>query len=49
METRRVRTAIVALPIAIVTSWVLYNRLVKGDERKRFPLSASQSQGQATN
>ncbi|KAF8541620.1 hypothetical protein BDD12DRAFT_828550, partial [Trichophaea hybrida] len=31
---RRVRTAIIALPIAIVTSWVLYNRLVQGEERK---------------
>lgn len=31
---RRVTTAIVALPIAIVTSWVLYQRLVLGKERK---------------
>ncbi|KAA8894001.1 hypothetical protein FN846DRAFT_904893 [Sphaerosporella brunnea] len=34
---RKVRTAIVALPIAIVTSWVLYNRLIKGEERKTLP------------
>ncbi|KAI5844528.1 hypothetical protein DFP73DRAFT_584966 [Morchella snyderi] len=31
---RRVRVMIIALPIAIVTSWVLWNRLVKGEERK---------------
>lgn len=37
MATSRVRTAIVALPIAIVTSWVLYGRLVKGEERKSVP------------
>jgi hypothetical protein len=34
MKECRVRTAIIALPIAIVTSWVLYNRLVNGEERK---------------
>ncbi|KAI5808509.1 hypothetical protein DFH27DRAFT_539494 [Peziza echinospora] len=33
---RKVRLIIIALPIAIVTSWVLYKRLVEGEERKRF-------------
>lgn len=32
----RIRTAIVALPIAIVTSYVLYQRIFKGEERKKF-------------
>ncbi|KAI9732725.1 MAG: hypothetical protein M1818_007459 [Claussenomyces sp. TS43310] len=31
---RKVTLVIVALPIAVVTSWVLYQRLVKGEERK---------------
>jgi len=30
--------AIVALPIAIVTSYVLYQRLVLGEEKKLFPM-----------
>ncbi|CCX12547.1 hypothetical protein FPQ18DRAFT_384367 [Pyronema domesticum] len=33
---RKIRTAIVALPIAIVTSYVLYQRIFKGEERKKF-------------
>jgi len=33
---RRVTLAIVALPIAIVTSWVLYQRLILGEERKHL-------------
>ncbi|KAI9852784.1 MAG: hypothetical protein M1824_001718 [Vezdaea acicularis] len=31
---RKITYVIVALPIAIVTSWVLYDRLVLGTERK---------------
>ncbi|RPA97357.1 hypothetical protein L873DRAFT_1809897 [Choiromyces venosus 120613-1] len=31
---RRVRTVVVMLPIAIVTSYVLYQRVVLGEERK---------------
>ncbi|KAH8144432.1 uncharacterized protein LAJ45_11600 [Morchella importuna] len=38
---RRVRVMIIALPIAIVTSWVLWNRLVKGEERKVLVRHAS--------
>ncbi|KAF2089195.1 hypothetical protein K490DRAFT_55786 [Saccharata proteae CBS 121410] len=34
---RRVTSALVALPIAIVTGWVLYDRLVLGKERKVMP------------
>ncbi|MCJ1399652.1 hypothetical protein MMC11_002854 [Xylographa trunciseda] len=33
---RRVTLAMVAAPIAIVTSWVLWERLVMGQERKRL-------------
>lgn len=33
---RRVTLAMVAAPIAIVTSWVLYERLVLGHERKEI-------------
>ncbi|TKA77544.1 hypothetical protein B0A49_02771 [Cryomyces minteri] len=33
---RRITLAMVALPIAIVTSWVLWNRVLKGEERKRL-------------
>ncbi|KAI9815978.1 MAG: hypothetical protein M1827_001970 [Pycnora praestabilis] len=33
---RRITMAIVALPIAIVTSYVLYQRVVMGEERKRL-------------
>ncbi|KAL7268321.1 hypothetical protein RUND412_009060 [Rhizina undulata] len=36
---RKVRMIIVALPIAIVTSWFLYNRLVNGEEQKKFIVS----------
>ncbi|KAH7400257.1 hypothetical protein BKA64DRAFT_707944 [Cadophora sp. MPI-SDFR-AT-0126] len=35
---RKVTMAIVALPIAIVTSYVLYQRLVLGEEKKLFPM-----------
>ncbi|KAK0659019.1 hypothetical protein DIS24_g4200 [Lasiodiplodia hormozganensis] len=34
---RRVTLAMVAAPIAIVTSWALYDRLVLGKERKEMP------------
>ncbi|OJD36778.1 uncharacterized protein BKCO1_900074 [Diplodia corticola] len=34
---RRWTMAIVAMPIAIVTSWALYDRLVLGKERKEMP------------
>ncbi|MCJ1438863.1 hypothetical protein MMC27_008253 [Xylographa pallens] len=33
---RRITLAMVAAPIAIVTSWVLWERLVMGQERKRL-------------
>ncbi|MCJ1243871.1 hypothetical protein MMC30_001068 [Trapelia coarctata] len=33
---RRITYAMVAMPIAIVTSYVLWNRLVMGQERKRL-------------
>lgn len=33
---RKVTLAIVALPVAVVTSWVLWERLVMGQERKEL-------------
>ncbi|KAF8471782.1 hypothetical protein BDZ91DRAFT_716532 [Kalaharituber pfeilii] len=43
---RRVRTAIIALPIALVTSWVLWKRLVQGEERRKLAIpSQSNSKG----
>jgi len=32
---------IVALPVAVVTSWVLWERLVEGKEQKKVPMSSS--------
>ncbi|TGZ82788.1 hypothetical protein EX30DRAFT_339066, partial [Ascodesmis nigricans] len=37
---RKVQSIIIALPIALVTSWVLYDRLYLGTERKKFEAPA---------
>ncbi|PMD17172.1 hypothetical protein NA56DRAFT_281167 [Hyaloscypha hepaticicola] len=53
----KVTMAIVAMPIAIVTSWVLYERLVLGEERKNLvkpgmamvePPAAAEGKGEGT-
>ncbi|KAF9531064.1 hypothetical protein CPB83DRAFT_849260 [Crepidotus variabilis] len=37
LEARRIRMIIVTAPIMVACSYVLFNRLVLGEERKKLP------------
>lgn len=36
----------VAMPIVVVTSWVLFQRLFKGEEKKVFPVTPADKVGE---
>ncbi|KAF5325063.1 hypothetical protein D9619_009897 [Psilocybe cf. subviscida] len=37
LEARRVRMVIVALPILVASSWVMYKRIYWGEEQRQLP------------